>query len=125
MLRGKLAKKKAIEFVKNKNLDVVYFRQWKIDNEPTCVFNKHSILLITKCNYDPMGMSKDLYVINYVFTELLKRREGYAKSLIDKLKNTGSSYIVFCSNGDSEKLFEGSGFTSLGDINGCPAYRLH
>lgn len=124
MLQGELAKKKVIEFVKNKNLDVIHFRQWKIDNKPACVFNKHSILLITKCNYDPMGKSKDLYVINYIFTESSKRREGYAKSLIDKLKSNGSSYIAFCSNGDSEKLFEESGFTSLGYINGCPAYRF-
>jgi hypothetical protein len=123
MLNGKLARRKAYEFVEKKKLDIVWVKQWTNDTKPMCLFNDNSIILLTKCDFDPMGNSQSLYIINYVFTEYDKRRIGSAKQLIDKLKLTGSSYIAFCNNNTSEELFKNSGFTDVGITNNCQAYR--
>jgi len=93
----------------------MYIDQWL--NEPGDVkcyeYNNDvvkNIILISKCDYDPLNIHSDPYILNYIYTFTNYRRKNIAYNMLLYLKNK-EQLTVFCDSYKSEQLFEKAGFT--------------
>jgi hypothetical protein len=72
------------------------------------------IALMHKIQTDPMGTHKKPVVLDYIFTNPICRRQGYALAMIQDLKHltakTEHGLTAFCDSSESECLFEKAGF---------------
>jgi len=85
-----------------------------------------SILLLSKCDYDPQKKHDLPFILDYIYTFLEYRRNNYAYKMLLYIK-TKEQITAFCSNNESEKLFKKAEyiFTGYDPItNRLPIFRF-
>jgi len=63
-----------------------------------------SILLLSKCDFDPLEQQRNPNILDFVYTIQSKRRKGYAAQLITKAQQD-FQFTVFCKNDETSNLF--------------------
>lgn len=100
--------------------------QVKVECYGLCLGTKIvTIVLLSKCEYDPYKTHDDPYTINYIYTYPKYRRKGFACEILRRLK-TIKELTAFCDNDESEMLFKKAEYIFCGNdkifgIN--PVYR--
>lgn len=64
-----------------------------------------SILLLSKCDFDPLNRQTKPHVLDFVYTIRSRRKRGYAAKLIIRAQDN-FQFTVFCKNDETSKLFE-------------------
>lgn len=85
--------------------------------------NMVSFALLSKCDYDPFKTHSNPFILDFIYTFELHRRNGYMKHIILRIKET-ENVSAFCSNEISENLMKSNGFNYLGEYNSCELYRF-
>jgi len=63
-----------------------------------------SILLLSKCDFDPLKEQSNPNILDFVYTIASKRRKGYAAQLITEAQQN-FQFTVFCKNDETSNLF--------------------
>ncbi|CAI6364937.1 unnamed protein product [Macrosiphum euphorbiae] len=63
-----------------------------------------SILLLSKCDFDPLRRQKNPNILDFVYTIQSRRRKGYAAQLVTKAQQD-FQFTVFCKNDETANLF--------------------
>lgn len=66
--------------------------------------NTVSIVLLSKCDFDPDRKHRDPYILDYIYTFDKYRRNNYAYKILLYLKNKEQT-TSFCDSLESENLF--------------------
>jgi len=74
-------------------------------NETTGEDSAVSILLLSKCDFDPLKRQRNPNILDFVYTIRSRRRKGYAAQLITKAQQD-FQFTVFCKNEETSNLFE-------------------
>ncbi|XP_015371897.1 PREDICTED: uncharacterized protein LOC107167389 [Diuraphis noxia] len=72
--------------------------------ETTSEESAASILLLSKCDFDPLEQQKNPNILDFVYTIRSKRRKGYSAQLITKAQQN-FQFTVFCKNDKTSNLF--------------------
>jgi len=72
--------------------------------ETTSEESAASILLLSKCDFDPLRRQKNPNILDFVYTIQSKRRKGYAAQLVTKAQQD-FQFTVFCKNDEASNLF--------------------
>lgn len=72
--------------------------------ETTSEESAASILLLSKCDFDPLEQQRNPNILDFVYTIRSKRRKGYAAQLITKAQQD-FQFTVFCKNDETSNLF--------------------
>jgi len=72
--------------------------------ETTSEESAASILLLSKCDFDPLKQQRNPNILDFVYTIQSKRRKGYAAQLITKAQQD-FQFTVFCKNDETSNLF--------------------
>ncbi|NP_001232998.1 uncharacterized protein LOC100575320 [Acyrthosiphon pisum] len=83
---------------KSRNLHVL------ILYETTSEESAASILLLSKCDFDPLRRQKNPNILDFVYTIQSRRRKGYAAQLVTKAQQD-FQFTVFCKNDETSNLF--------------------
>ena len=83
-----------------------------------------SILLLSKCDFDPFKKYSNPYLIDYIYTFPEYRRFGYASKILSYVKSKKETSAM-CNGDKSEELFKKSGFLNFGaNSNNLQIYRF-
>uniref|UniRef100_A0A2S2NH58 N-acetyltransferase domain-containing protein n=1 Tax=Schizaphis graminum TaxID=13262 RepID=A0A2S2NH58_SCHGA len=63
-----------------------------------------SILLLSKCDFDPLKQQRKPHILDFVYTIRSRRKRGYAAKLIAKAQ-ANFQFTVFCKNDETSKMF--------------------
>jgi len=74
--------------------------------------------LLSKCNYDPLNVHNNPYVLNLIYTFQQYRRNNVAYALLTHIKLT-NCITAFCSNEASINLFRKAEYV-LTEYDKCP-----
>ncbi|CAG9831341.1 unnamed protein product [Diabrotica balteata] len=99
----------AVRKIKQLNLDDILIDQWIQNMKVTCYIlyvsgEPASFVLLSKCDFDPLGHHDAPRVLDYIYTLPKYRRKGYAYKLMEHVKKN-NQFTAFCSNDESERLF--------------------
>jgi len=83
---------------KSRNLHVL------ILYETTSEESAASILLLSKCDFDPLKRQRNPNILDFVYTIQSRRRKGYAAQLVTKAQQD-FQFTVFCKNDKTSNLF--------------------
>jgi len=72
--------------------------------ETTSEESAASILLLSKCDFDPLRRQKNPNILDFVYTIQSRRRKGYAAQLVTKAQQD-FQFTVFCKNDETSNLF--------------------
>lgn len=68
-----------------------------------------TFLLMSKCDFDPMGYHENPYTLNFIYTSKKYRRRGFACKMLLYIKYKEDT-TAFCSSDESNELFNKAGF---------------
>lgn len=94
----------------------------KFTKKPEC------IVLLSKMDFDPLGVHNNPYMIDLIYTDPEKRRTGLGSNIVKHILNeedlnySSFQLIAVASSEDSEKLFESLGFIKKQIIGDNPIY---
>ncbi|KAB0790555.1 hypothetical protein PPYR_15051 [Photinus pyralis] len=119
--------KEAVKEIKRLKIDDVFLYQWYIDQGVYCYIRylnskPAAFALISRMNFDPLDIHKNPKMLNYVYTLPEYRRRGYATELVTHIIGV-TEFSAFCSNEESEKLFEKCNCTNHGIVNNAVMFR--
>lgn len=107
-----------------RDFDMDIFNSWlaeKVSVKAYCLFgdneNLLSIALMSKCDYDPLGLQANPMVINYIYTLPQERRKGYSSILLNHIKSK-EEFTAFVSSPESEALFHKNGCLKISFLKG-------
>jgi hypothetical protein len=88
--------------------------------------NVITVILLSKCDFDPYNKHKTPYLLDYIYTFLEYRRNQFAYKLLLYLKKK-EQITAFCSNDSSELLFKKAEYVFSGYdkiMNTLPIFRF-
>lgn len=118
--------------IEDNMMHFLYIKQWfnNYSSPVKCytIQDKHtekvaSMILLSKLDYDPFKEQSIPFLIDFIFTMNDFRRQNFALKLLIHIKDHDQT-SAFCSNSESQKLFEKAGYDYYGNSNHSPLYRF-
>lgn len=75
--------------------------------------NVKNIILLSKCDYDPLKIHLAPHILDYIYTFLEYRRNNFAYKMLLYIKKK-EQITSFCSNDEAERLFKKAGYVFSG-----------
>lgn len=104
------------------NNDKILIQQW-LDEKSQCLSYLYycnkcltSFVLLRKCDFDPLHIQKNPYLLSFIYTFPESRRYGFARKIIDKIKNDCFEITACCINDNSVNFFLKMGFHFIDDL---------
>ena len=85
-----------------------------------------SFAILSKCDFDPIRVHTNPYIIDFIHTTEKMRRNGHGRRLLEYIRPKHET-TAFCIEEISEYLFKSAGFTRFGVdpmMNVVPVYRF-
>lgn len=92
-------------------VEIAYVRN---DNEEVMSF-----ALLHKIEHDPYGKHKEPYLMDFIYTQPVHRRSGYASDLLSKLDDLGYQITAICNSMDSRDFFIAHGYQYVDTVMSC------
>ena len=123
------AQKHVKRIIKNKpELQCLFVNRWLEETRSVKCYlsvdekNVFSIALLTKMDFDPENIHSKPFMLDYIYTFSEYRRQKFAYKMLLYLKKK-EQLSACCSNKESGKLFETTGFAFAGYCGPTKLYR--